>query len=165
MEWTGPGQAMKIATMTEESKATLARQPVGYWTGVAHREVVGFVQAAIGRQGLSQPQWWTLNTISGPGLTRAQLSVALRERFRSVSLDDADLEPLLAGLMSLGFVVTEGDQLRLSPAGNERRDLVLAALGQARQQTHEGISDTEYAAALQVLRRMVRNVGGVDRLL
>ena len=54
--------------LKEYSQEELAAQPVGAWTGEAHRRVVGSIRAQLAVENLTQPHWWTLNHASGaPG--------------------------------------------------------------------------------------------------
>ena len=148
-----------------DSDPALGRQPIGYWAGVTHRLVVGFVRAAIAGQGVSQPQWWLLNQLSTGPASRRQLAAALHNRLDSTGPEPAELDPLLDGLTSLGWATEAGGVLQLTDSGRQRRELVLAAVVTARRQVHDGIGEDEYVAALTVLRRMVRNVGGADGLI
>ena len=39
----------------------LATQPIGYWSGLAHRAVIGRIRDEMARIDVTQPQWWTVN--------------------------------------------------------------------------------------------------------
>ncbi|MFC9680402.1 hypothetical protein [Streptomyces sp. NPDC056948] len=61
-----------MSTQTEDLKEysheELAAQPIGAWTGMAYRRVVGALRAQLAVEGLTQPHWWTLNHAAGdPG--------------------------------------------------------------------------------------------------
>ncbi len=39
----------------------LATQPIGYWSGLAHRAVIRRIRDEMARIDVTQPQWWTVN--------------------------------------------------------------------------------------------------------
>ncbi|GAA2571956.1 hypothetical protein GCM10010435_53070 [Winogradskya consettensis] len=144
--------------MKDYSEAELARQPIGYWSGEAYRVVVGQIRAALAEEQLTQPHWWTLNHVSGaPGQWgRAALAERLR-RFDDLGVSFDDMFDDLAGR---GWMVDVDGTLTLTEDG-------MAGLARARErsarvhaQTHRGVTTAEYAAALNVLRRMIDNLGG-----
>jgi len=57
--------------MQEYSTEQVAAQPIGYWTGVAHRAVTASIRASLAEEQLTQPHWWILNQVAGPPGTGA----------------------------------------------------------------------------------------------
>jgi len=56
------------ATLKDYSRQQLAAQPIGAWTGMAFRLVVGALREQLAVEGLTQPHWWILNHAAGsPG--------------------------------------------------------------------------------------------------
>ncbi len=151
-------------TVAAYSRDELARQPIGYWSGEAYRRVAGAIRDSLAATGLSQPQWWILNRIEDASRTwtRADLVEELtaysdREEGRDVG-DELDL------LVAAGSATADGDAISRTAAGSER----LAAARDRNGRTHRdlltGIDDDEYATAIDVLRRIVGNLGGDPRL-
>lgn len=136
------------------SDAELVNQPIGYWATAAGRAVVGNIRGGLAQYGISQPQWWVLNR---NGQTREEAMSVLRHYV--MPGDDLDAE--IDGLLDRGLI-TLGAENRITLTGEGERVLALCAAWQrdARERTHDGITDEEYVSALKVLQRMIHNVGG-----
>lgn len=146
-------------TVRQYPDEVLAAQPIGYWSGETYRRVVGRIRADLAIEGLTQPHWWILNHIAnGPEeWDRARL-IGRLARFDDLGVDfDGVVDDLLdRGWMTqtpaATFVITEvGEAGRARAADRARRALA---------QVHDGIDPHEYAEALNVLRRMIANLGG-----
>ncbi|MFJ5831903.1 MarR family winged helix-turn-helix transcriptional regulator [Streptomyces sp. NPDC093089] len=137
----------------------LLHQPVGYWTGLAHRAVTRHLRDAMARFDVAQPQYWVLNGVGGGAGAPTREEVV------------GGLTPLADGPHEIGRVVdqllhrgwlqvdAEG-RLHLTEAGESARVHVRRLVTEVRAEVHEGIGDDEYIAALKVLRRMIANVEG-----
>lgn len=141
------------------STEELAAQPIGYWSGVAYRAVTDRIRAALGEEQLTQPHWWILNHVAGaPGEWN-------RRRLAEILLPYADagvdLGPVFADLIAREWLV-EGaaGALTLSDAGEAGLIRARDRNAGAHALIHEDISPGEYAACVNVLRRMVANLGG-----
>ncbi|MFD7241887.1 MarR family transcriptional regulator [Streptomyces massasporeus] len=149
--------------LREYSHEDLAAQPIGAWTGQAYRSVVGAIRAQLAVEGLTQPHWWTLNHASGaPGRwTRATLTTRL------TPYDDqaTDFDQVYDDLTDRGWLrEDETGAMTLTEEGE-------AALLRARERnlqvhhaTHEGVSTADFVTTINVLRRMVANLGGNGNL-
>ncbi|GAB2596485.1 hypothetical protein GCM10027168_31640 [Streptomyces capparidis] len=142
----------------EYAEEQLAAQPIGYWSGVVQRSVVGALRAALAVEGLTQPHWWTLNHVAGsPGTwTRERLTGKLA-RYDDLGIDFDGVYDDLAGR---GWLREDGGVLTLTEEGEAGRQRARERNQRVHERTHEGITAGEYAAALDVLRRMVDNLGG-----
>jgi hypothetical protein len=131
--------------MKEYSQEELASQPVGYWSGEAYRRVVGRIRAELAVEDLTQPHWWTLK---------------LTERL--VSFDDLgiDFDGVFDDLIARGWMKEDAGILTLTETGEAGRLRARDRNARAHEQMHEGIETAEYVAALNVLRRMIANLGG-----
>lgn len=149
--------------LQEYSHEELAAQPIGAWTGLAYRGVVGAIRAQLAVENLTQPHWWTLNHASdAPGKwTRATLTTRL------TPYDDqaTDFDEVYDDLTARGWL-TEGatGAMTLTEEGE-------AALLRARDRnlqvhhaTHQGVSPADFVTTINVLRRMVANLGGNGNL-
>ncbi|RZQ60554.1 MarR family winged helix-turn-helix transcriptional regulator [Amycolatopsis suaedae] len=139
--------------------AEIAGQPAGYWTGVAHRAVIGHIRAALAREDLTQPHWWVLNQVAAsPGTwTRATLAERL------AGFADTDFTAVAGNLVDRGWLADTGT-LRLTEAGEAGRARAKAHTADALDRIHAHISTTDYVTTVNVLRRMVDNLGGDSNL-
>ena len=144
--------------MKEYTQEELAAQPIGYWSGEAYRAVVGRIRAELAVEQLTQPHWWTLNHVAGaPGKwSRVQLADRL------VSFDDLgiEFEKVFDDLIARGWMTKKAGTLSLTEAGEAGRLRAKARNARAHEQMHQGIGTDDYVAALNVLRRMIANLGG-----
>ncbi|GLW10443.1 hypothetical protein Misp01_55710 [Microtetraspora sp. NBRC 13810] len=147
----------------EYTDAELARQPIGYWSGAAHRAIIACIRGELAALGLSQPQYWVLRYLSagdlspdGQGLTLAELT----DRVRTYLGDRDDLEADVADLLERGWITRDaGHRLWITEAGKEAHARGKAHAPGLRARIHDGIDDADYVTTLKVLRRMIRNVG------
>ncbi|MEU0378283.1 MarR family winged helix-turn-helix transcriptional regulator [Streptomyces cyaneofuscatus] len=141
--------------------AGLARQPIGYWSWAAHEATVTHIRAALAEHGLTQPPWWVINQLveaEEDGHGRAELAAFLGG-YLDTGADG--IEAAVDELLDRGLITQDdGARLRLTPEGQALRDRAFARVMRAREEIHEGIPDEEFVAALKVLQRMIRNVGG-----
>jgi hypothetical protein len=137
----------------------LARQPIGYWSGHTHRTVVGQIRSDLAIEGLIQPTWWILNHVAGAPATWTPAT--LTERLHVFDDQQTDFVQAFDDLTQRGLLDMRPDgSLELTESG-------VATLERARERsattlarTMAGISDDEYIAALEVLRRIIGNLGG-----
>ncbi len=150
------------ASLTSESgpeSAELVRQPIGYWTGEAHRRIGDALRAAISGESLSQPQWWMLNRLdSTDGMAEGELLSRL-EPFNAQE-SNRDLAADLADLRGRGLIDGPPDGLLLTDPGREALQKARETMGGAHRAMTAGLSDDEYATAIRVLRQIVANLGG-----
>ncbi|MEO3750917.1 MarR family transcriptional regulator [Streptomyces sp. B6B3] len=144
--------------MKEYSEEQLAAQPVGYWSGAAYRAVVGRIRAALAVEELTQPHWWTLNHVAGAPATWSR--AGLTERLAPFDDQDIDFDGVYDDLVARGWMTQDGGTLTLTDAGEAGRLRARERNAKVHRQTHEGIGTGEYVAALNVLRRMIDNLGG-----
>ncbi|CAM5712887.1 MarR family winged helix-turn-helix transcriptional regulator [Streptomyces microflavus] len=141
--------------------AGLARQPIGYWSWAAHDATVTHIRSALAEHGLTQPPWWVMNQVIGAGEDgrgRAEV-VTLLSGYLDTGADG--IEEAVDELLRRELITQDDeDRLRITPEGLALRDRASVRVARARAEIHEGIPDEEFVAALKVLQRMIRNVGG-----
>ncbi|MGI6876594.1 MarR family transcriptional regulator [Amycolatopsis sp. 3B14] len=145
----------------EYSDEEVAAQPIGAWSGEAYRLVVGALREALAVEDLTQPHWWTLNHVAGrPGeWTRAAL-VRRLARYDDLGIDfDAVFDDLIAR----GWLV-ERDGLTLTEAGEAGRVRARDRNARVHERMHEGVDRGDLVTTINVLRRMVANLGGDGNL-
>ena len=145
--------------MKTYAEAELVAQPIGYWSGAAYRAVVGRIRHDLAIERLTQPHWWILNHVAGaPGTWER---VALTDKLRRFDDQGTDFAAVLDDLTGRGWLAEEENgRLTLTELGEQGRLRATERGLRANRQIHEGISSQEYAAALNVLRRMIDNLGG-----
>jgi hypothetical protein len=137
----------------------LAAQPIGYWSGETHRTVVGRIRSDLALESLTQPGWWILNHIEGaPG---SWTSAALTERLQPFDDQDTDFAATIDDLVERGWLAYDGHAtMTLTPTGRDGLQRARARSKTTNSQALAGISTDEFVAALNVLRRIIHNLGG-----
>ncbi|WP_405544142.1 MarR family transcriptional regulator [Streptomyces phaeochromogenes] len=150
---------MTTQQLTPYPRQQLAAQPIGYWTGAAHREVVGRIRKELATESLTQPHWWILNHVAASPAhwTRAELAAKLT-RYDDQGID---FDEVFADLAGRGWLTEDATgTLTLTAAGEAGRLRAKERNLRAHEQTHAGITEEEYVATLDVLRRVIANLGG-----
>ena len=138
--------------------ALIARQPIGAWTGDAYRRVVGAIREALATEDLTQPHWWTLNHAAGePGRwTRATLT----ERLSPYEDLGIDFDDVYDDLVARRWLREDDGAMTLTEDGAAGLERARERNAQVHRQTVAGISDEDYVTMINVLRRVVANLGG-----
>ncbi|MEU5822030.1 MarR family transcriptional regulator [Streptomyces sp. NPDC047803] len=149
-------------TLKEYTQQELAAQPIGAWTGVASRLVVGALREQLAVENFTQPHWWTLNHVAGePGRwTRAVLTERLKQ------WDDLgiDFDEVFDDLVGRGWLTEDAGLMTLTGAGEDGRIRAEERNLRVHRQTHEGIGTADFVTTINVLRRVVANLGGDGNL-
>lgn len=150
------------ATLKEYSQQELAAQPIGAWAGVAARLVVGALREQLAVEHLTQPHWWTLNHVAGePGSwNRATLT----ERLTKWDDLGTDFDAVFDDLVDRGWLTENAGLMTLTEAGEEGRLRARERNLRIHRQGHEGVDTADFATTIDVLRRMVANLGGEGNL-
>jgi hypothetical protein len=157
-----PSQKECVVIMKEYTAEQLASQPIGYWTGEAYRRVVGRIRFDLAEEDLTQPHWWTLNHVAGAPGTWTR--VALAERLTPFDDLGIDFDGVFGDLIARGWMSESAGTLTLTEAGEAGRLCAGDRSRRAVDQMHEGIEPSEYVVAINVLRRMIANLGGTSDL-
>ncbi|MEV5646173.1 MarR family transcriptional regulator [Streptomyces flaveolus] len=149
-------------TLREYSQEELAAQPIGAWTAMACRLVVGALREQLAVEDLTQPHWWTLNHVAGkPGKwTRATLI----ERLAKWDDLGIDFNGVFDDLVDRGWLAEDAGLMTLTEAGENGRVRAKERNLRVHQQVHEGIDPADFVTTINVLRRMVANLGGDGNL-
>ncbi|GAA2381730.1 MarR family transcriptional regulator [Streptomyces carpaticus] len=140
----------------------LAAQPIGAWSGETYRRVVGAIRAELAVEDLTQPHWWTLNHVAGrPG---AWTRSALIERLSPYDDQDTDFDGVFDDLLNRGWITEDAEGLTLTDAGAAGRLRARTRNRRVHDRVHEGITTADYVTTVNVLRRMVANLGGNGNL-
>ncbi|MEO3811958.1 MarR family transcriptional regulator [Sphaerisporangium sp. B11E5] len=149
-------------SIKEYPEEQLNAQPLGYWSGEGYRRVVGRIRADLAVEGLTQPHWWTLNHVAGaPGLwSRSTLTAKLRP-FDDLGID---LDDVFLDLIDRGWLKEDGGTLTLTETGEAGRRRAWDRSAQAQEVMRDGITTADYVTTINVLRRVIGNLGGESDL-
>ena len=84
----------------------------------------------------------------------------LTARLSKFDTQHLDFEAVYADLATRGWTTEADGRLTLTEAGEAGRQRAAARNLKVHEQMHNGIEAAEYVAALNVLRRMITNLGG-----
>ncbi|MES4906932.1 MULTISPECIES: MarR family winged helix-turn-helix transcriptional regulator [unclassified Streptomyces] len=138
-------------------------KPIGYWL----KHLDGLIEADFERtladSGLARRHWQVLHSLSTGPKTPDELTAALRPFWGEGAIT---LDEVLDGLERRGWVAREGAEApyALTPLGVEGHAVVAGRIGEARRRITGGVSDEEYLATVDVLRRMAENIEGAARV-
>ncbi|MBD0672631.1 MarR family transcriptional regulator [Streptomyces sp. CBMA156] len=142
----------------------IAAQPIGAWTGELFRRlVVEGLRGQLAVEGLTQPHWWTLNHAAGKpgGWTRTTLT----ERLTPYDDQGTAFDTVYDDLIARGWLTEDTDgALTLTEDGEAGRLRARERNLAIHERAHEGIGTDEFVTTVNVLRRMVANLGGNGNL-
>ena len=132
------------------------RRPIGYWLKHLDRLIEGHFERTLASEGLTRRHWQVLNTLRTRPSTRAEIAEALGPFL----VDDPGAERRVVGdLLARGWVAQgQGDLLELTAAGTRAHAALLERVGATRQLLLRGVSEEEYRAVIDILRRMAENL-------
>jgi DNA-binding MarR family transcriptional regulator len=132
------------------------RRPIGFWL----KHLDGLIEANFERtlagEGVTRRHWQALNTLHERPSTQAEIAEALKPFL----VDDPGADRrVLDEFMVRGWVRPgEGTLLELTPAGVRAHAALLERIQATRQLLVGGVTQEEYLAAVDVLRRMAENL-------
>jgi len=124
-------------------------KPIGWWLKEVDRLLEQSLAGALAVEGVDRRQWQLLNAVAAEGSAIA-LAPFLPEQ--------ADRDRATAALVERGWVERRGDALALTAYGAALRSRLTVLVGARRRRITAGISDAEYGATVDVLRRMAGNL-------
>jgi DNA-binding MarR family transcriptional regulator len=122
-------------------------KPIGWWLKELDRLLEASFEQVLGADGLTRRQWQALNAAAGP----ESIAVALAS-----FLEEGELGATIDPLAARGWLSDE----RLTAAGQAALDGLRAKVQAQRERVTAGITGEEYAATIDVLRRMAENLKG-----
>jgi hypothetical protein len=131
------------------------QQPIGYWLKHADEVITEHVDRVFSDNGFTRFRWQVLNIVYQAGaITRGSLFDTMQ-----IFVDARHQEELIDGFVKEGWLV-EGDaaQLTLTDAGKDKRETVFELQSEVRRRAMRGITEQEYAAVIDVLQRVVKNL-------
>lgn len=154
---------MNGVEIKEYPRDVIAGQPIGAWTGEAYRLVVGGLREALAVEDLTQPHWWVLNHAAGkPG---GWVRGTLTERVRKYEDLGVDFDDVYDDLVARGWLVEAADGgLTLTENGEAGRQRARERNSKVHARMHEGVDTDDFVTTINVLRRIVANMGGEGNL-
>ena len=150
-------------TAKESENSELANEIAAYWTRLAYDSIIAFTRASLVKRGCTQPQFWLLRHLSTQdlasderGRTLAELERAMRDYLR----DEDDLASAADALVTRGWLTRDGQRLRITDLGEDRRLDIVRHAPDIRAQIHAGVDDADYITTVKTLQQMVRNCSG-----
>ena len=133
-------------------------KPIGFWLKQADNVLTEHIDRVLGENGFTRSRWQVLNTVYQAGaLTRASLFDTVQTFIDARQLDEIIREFVEEGWL-VAFGGGNGAQLTLADAGIAKREAVFELQSGVRRRAMKGIAEQEYAAVIDVLGRMVKNL-------
>jgi hypothetical protein len=132
------------------------RRPIGYWLKHLDALIEENFERTLAAERVTRRQWQALNTLHERSSTQAEIAEALRP---FLSDDPGADRRVIDELMARGWVRQgKGGLLQLSPAGTRAHAALLERIQATRQLLIRGVTEKEYLATIDVLRRMAANL-------
>ncbi|MBA2390344.1 MAG: winged helix-turn-helix transcriptional regulator [Geodermatophilaceae bacterium] len=136
------------------------QRPIGFWLKLVDRLIDEGFDALLRDRQLNRRHWQVLNELSKQPATVADLD---RRLAPFLGAGEPTTRPVLDDLASRSWLAwTVGDRAAVTPQGVDAHAGLHPAAAAHRDRVAAGISGEEYAATLDVLRRMAENLGWVD---
>lgn len=124
-------------------------KPIGWWLKQVDRLLEQSFAGALAVDGVDRRQWQLLNAVAAEG------SADVLTPFLP---DPTDRDRAIAALVERGWVESRGADLALTAEGASLRSRLTVLVDAQRRRITDGISDAEYVATVDVLRRMAGNL-------
>ena len=132
------------------------RRPIGYWLKHLDRLIEENFARTLAGEGLTRRHWQVLNTLQTAPSSRDAIAEALAPFLAG---DPGAAGPVVDDLVGRGWVAADpNDELALTEAGTRARAALLERVAGTRRLLVQGISDEEYLATVDVLRRKAENL-------
>jgi len=136
------------------------QRPIGFWLKLVDRLIDEGFDSLLREQRLTRRHWQVLNELSKQAAAVADLD---RRLAPFLDAGEPTTRPVLDDLASRSWLEwTTGDHAVLTPQGVDAHAGLHQAVAAHRERVAAGIDGDEYAATLDVLRRMAENLGWVD---
>jgi DNA-binding MarR family transcriptional regulator len=132
------------------------RRPIGYWLKHLDGLIEENFERTLAGEGVTRRQWQALNTLHQRPSTQAELAEALQPFL----VDDPGADRrVIDELIVRGWVQQgEGNRLELTSAGVRAHAALLERIQATRQLLVRGVTQEEYLAVIDILRRMAKNL-------
>lgn len=134
-----------------------SRQPIGFWTTRAGEAVAARTRGALADVGVSQPQWWVLHQLSlhPDGMDRAAMIETIGPNDTTRVIEDA-----LLSTSARAWTVDDGTRLAVTELGTAMFQRAARVQDDLQAERMQGISEADFVTTIEVLQRIISNVGG-----
>lgn len=141
-----------------EAPHTVAdRHPIGYWLKLVDQLIDQNFDAILGSAALTRRHWQILNFLQDAPATYAEID---DEAAPYLAPHMPTVRPVVDDLCSRGWAaLTSAGKISLTEVGAKAHQDLLAGVAASRDRISAGIDKDEYAATIDVLRRMATNLG------
>jgi DNA-binding MarR family transcriptional regulator len=134
-----------------------AQRPIGFWLKLVDGLIDAAFDALLGEQQFSRRHWQILNLLSQEAATTAQIDAQLAP---FLTAGEATTRPVLDDLVRRGLVEWLADgRASLTSQGVDTHADLSVKIADDRRRIAAGISQDEYNATIEVLRRVAVNLG------
>jgi DNA-binding MarR family transcriptional regulator len=134
------------------------QKPIGYWLKQADKVITEHVDRVLGDAGFTRFDWQVLNIVYQAGTITRDNVLETMQAF----IDARRLDEIIDRFVRDGWLVKFGEggavQLTLTDAGKAKRENVFELQSEVRRRAMQGITEQEYAAVIDVLERVVKNL-------
>jgi DNA-binding MarR family transcriptional regulator len=129
------------------------RRPIGWWVRRLDVLLEESLDAAVAAQGLTRRHWQVLHSLADSAVPETSLGSTLADF-------PGDVGAVVRDLVDRGWVASpDHGEIALTPTGRSVHARAATAVGALRRQVVAGIGDEEYGVVIDVLSRMVENLG------
>jgi DNA-binding MarR family transcriptional regulator len=147
-----------LTTPTDQRPAD--RRPIGFWLKLVDRLIDEGFDAVLGEGGLTRRHWQVLNLLQAESATVQQTDTVLAP---FLSGGETTTRPVFDNLYARGWVAwTDDRHAALTEAGAAEHAELLRKVSRSRERLTAGITPEEYAATIEILRRMALNLGWAE---
>jgi len=136
------------------------RRPIGYWLKHLDRLIEGAFELTLASEDLTRRHWQVLNTLHTGPSTHAEIADALAPFLID---EPGAAREVVDDLVAKGWVEPgQDDRLALTATGIRAHAALLERVTATRQLLVRGVTEDEYRAVIDVLRRMAANLERAD---
>lgn len=126
------------------------RRPIGFWIKRLDGRIDEVFDAALETEALSRRHWQVLHSLQRESATLA----AVQESLLPFDADGHEVAAIVADLLARGWIAEETERLLVTAAGSRAHDRAAAEVAGVRERLMAAVTDEEYLATVDVLRRM-----------
>lgn len=134
-----------------------AQRPIGFWLKLVDQLIDQQFGSTLEEHGITRRQWQLMNVLDGEPASLEVLDEAVAP-FLDDDAQESSAEHL-GELVESEWVRLEAGTYSLTERGTTSFGVLREVVGRNRDIVAQNISETEYAATLDVLERMARNLG------
>ncbi|WP_026536433.1 MarR family winged helix-turn-helix transcriptional regulator [Arthrobacter sp. H14] len=136
------------------------QRPIGFWLTLVDGLINEQFDNTVEEHGVTRRQWQIMNVLAENQSTAAELDQALAPFFAQE--DGGTSAEHVEELIESGWVAADGEYYLLTNLGRKSLEALGEVVTRNRDHITEGVSEEEYAATLDVLQRMARNLGWTE---